>query len=86
MPCHDGREEQDRKDRARRYDALTALLCGVLQGKEDAILLGQSWRLWHDVVDEHREFVKYDFEDPRILEALNNCDKILDEAYNQLCT
>lgn len=86
MPCYDGREEQDRKDGARRYDAMTALLCGVLKRNAQALSIARMWEAHHERVDLYRSGVKYDFEDPRIRDSLDQCNNVLDQAYKALCS
>jgi hypothetical protein len=85
MPCYDGREAESRKLAARHHDAMTALLCGVLEANPGALTLAHGWFYHHRKIDEYRKHVKYDSDDKRIEREQGYCDTILEQAYLALC-
>lgn len=85
MPCRDGREQEDQERTKRRQDAMTAILCGVMQSDKRALEFAAEWCGHHAEADGLRKGVKYDWQDKRILEALAKCDAVCERAYQALC-
>lgn len=86
MPCYDGRDQEDAIAAARRHDAMTAMLCGVMNTEKRALQLAVEWCSHHALADKLRKGVKYDWQDTRIGEALRKCDEVCDRAHAELCT
>ena len=84
MPCPDGREESDRLEANRHHDAMIALLCGVMNGTKSAPILAARWVNHHNRIDMHMRngVSKWD---PRVEHLQKCCDKVLEEAYEELC-
>lgn len=87
MPCPDGREEEDRLTANRHHDAMIALLCGVMSqppGPHTAYHLARRWCNHHVRIDKHMAngVSKWD---PRVEHLRKCCDKVLEEAYQELC-
>jgi hypothetical protein len=75
MPCSSGYEEIDK----RREDAVTALLCGVMNRDSKAIELAAEWARHHNNSEEAESRHASGYHDrQRALE-------VLDRAYEALC-
>lgn len=85
MPCTDGREAYEAELDSRRRDALTALLCGVMNTDKRALEFAVEWCTHHAVIDQLRKAVKYNWQDQRIFDARHKCDEVLDRAHAALC-
>ena len=88
MPCYDGREEQDKENERHRWDALTAILYGVLAGRENALLYAQEWAGHHAMIDQYREAADGDVVKEYIgpiYEHKQGVNEVLDAAYLALC-
>jgi hypothetical protein len=85
MPCHDGREAEWAELERRQRDAMTALLCGVMNHDPKAIDLADRWATHHRRVDTLRKSVRYDWQNEDISRELAACDRILEAAHKALC-
>lgn len=85
MPCYDNRAELDSVNTRRRYDAMTAILCGTMNQDPRACELATRWHEHHKRIDRLRAKFVGDRDHPQIETELAGCDRVLDEAYELLC-
>lgn len=88
MPCVDGREREGEERRQRDIDALSALLCGVLDKKSSRVQeLADEWFWWHQQLDvARRERPTGQFNLDHAREYRDGVSRVLAKAHKELCT
>ena len=84
MPCPDPHRASDKLIADRQHHAMTALLCGVMNGIKDAPILAAKWCNHHNAIDKHIANGVSKWDD-RVEHLQKCCDEILEEAYLELC-
>lgn len=82
MPCYD--DTPDRENAIER-NAMTAILCGVMDSEPRALSFAYQWHQHHKEIDRRRKLVKWDHEDPEIRKMRDNCFAVLKAAHDALC-